>query len=58
MGEMNGNKMVGIGLISFIILLAIWKFPVMGDFEWGFVQKVILSVAGIGAVTLLYWMKE
>lgn len=58
MGEMNTNKLIGTALISIVILFFIWKVPVFGDFEWGFMQKSILSISGIGVVTLLYWMKD
>jgi len=58
MGEMTTNKLVGIAIISVVILLAIWKIPVMGDFEWGIGQKIFLSFASVGIISFLVWLRD
>jgi len=58
MGYIDTNRAIAIAGVSLLILLFIWKVPVMGSFEWNFMQKIMLSVASIGIVSFLVWRRE
>ena len=57
MGDFSTNKFVAIALISFIILIAIFKIPV-GAGDWSFPRKIALAVISIFVVTVSVYLKD
>jgi len=58
LGYLNTNKLVALSIISFVIVLFIWKFdPVLGG-GYTFIQKIVITLGGIIIPGFIIWNRE